>query len=57
MTESQVPILLAVVIAGALVAWVLPRVRPGLPFLTRVLVVVGGGILIGGAVYGVIVSR
>jgi hypothetical protein len=56
-TEAQVPILLAVVIAGALVAWVLRRVRPGLPFFTRVLYVVGGGILIGGALYGMIVSR
>jgi hypothetical protein len=56
-TESQVPILLAILVAGALVAWVLRRLRPAMPFTTKVLFVVGGGILIGGALYGAIVSR
>jgi hypothetical protein len=49
--------LLAVVLGGALVAWLLRRLSPGLPFTRRVLYIVGGGILIGGFFYGAVMNR
>ena len=57
MTESQVPILLMVVLGGVLVAWLLRRFLPGMPFTRRMVYIVGGGILIGGVFYSAVMNR
>jgi hypothetical protein len=56
-TESNVPILLMVVLGGALVGWLLRRFSPGMPFTKRMAYIVGGGILIGGVFYGAVMNR
>jgi hypothetical protein len=53
-SHSQAPLILTVIVAGLLVSWVIRKVQPGMPLVRRLLFIVGGGVILGGVIYGVI---
>jgi hypothetical protein len=56
-SEATVPALLAVAAGAYAVAWTLRRLRPGLPAGRRLVYILGGGIVVGGMLYGMILGR
>jgi hypothetical protein len=55
--ELPVPAILATILGAVMVAWLLRRARPAMPPLRRLMYIVGGGILVGGFLYGMILTR
>jgi hypothetical protein len=56
-SSDTIPLILMVLLGAALVAWALRRLRPAMPPLRRMVFILGGGFVVGGALYGAILNR
>ena len=55
--NNALPLIILVVLAGALVFWVLRRFMPSMPLTRRVLWIAVGAVVLGGFFYGFVYSR
>ena len=56
-TPSVLPMVVMMIVGAAAIFWLLRRFRPGMPMARRTLWVVGGGIVLGGLIYGAVFAR
>jgi len=56
-SESQIPLLLTVLLGAFAVSWLLRKVAPAMNPVRRLLFTLAGGVVLGGVVFGVLFNR